>query len=368
MLKAFILTDDYTAILFDDQGEETVIGRLLPGLQEVIAEEFGQAVPEVDKVVDEVADEPIEACLIDEDIDFEGVADLELLGEDGDPGDRILPEEFIRSGDPVEDEGLTPLDAEELIPTGVLSQVAAPQDLYVAYFVNIQRSAENPWGSRDSFAGIDAIAAAGSSLRSLPYFFQVVAVLPRQPRGEFRNFIGRDGRVHTVQMKDRPYVVVRAGDIDENGNFVPGIVDEETSERRERYFVIAAWSLYNIRTGERFQYTEPTAPVRLNEEFRRRVFQVCCERYPHLFQKVLHPRKHLGVKYWRVEVPTEGDGEAYVSFRFWDGRYTREVVQVSGSQPVLPAAPISQLRLFALQAVAWRLVEQELAGGKEVSE
>lgn len=353
-LTAFIMQDDYTSFAIYRQVDGSFVyenlghmGELYEpggfyGLRDLLRGLFPSApqVEELETACGAVAD-------VDESADL--VPDVEMLGSDGDPGDRILPEELVSSGDPILDEAL----AEDVFDLGE-GQEFPPLDrgIYTVYFVQAERNATNPYGSRDSFAGIapvfecrrrsdcrscytkygqvpessgvlefdtpcraawerHPISWEGAQVRSLPAFFQVIATLPRRLReGHFKAFRGRDGRLHTVQMKDRPYVVVRWGDLDEDGNFVPGVEDPDTGERVERISVMPAWALYNIRTGEKFKYEEPTAPVRLNTAFRQKILDEAVRRQPDIWQRALHPRR-LGIKWWRVV--KDGDGYVVVS-------------------------------------------------------
>lgn len=423
---AFHVTDDFTmlAVYRQEDGRRKweswgrmelrapevvpVVDPTDPALEEVIEEELGAVEPQLAELTE--AD-----YVVSEELG-EASPDLEMLGEGGDPGDRILPEELVHSGDPVEDEGLAE-DVFDLREGGELAPVV--DGVFVAYHVVTHRNYRNPYGSRHSFAGVTVEFVCGrcrgnkkgdvpcaacadghgvvdpldgafqfatpcwhawerhpvswedAQVRSLPAFFQVVAVLPRRPRGTWKNIETRDGRVVRVQEKDAPHVVVRWGDLGEEGRFVPGWLDERTGERVERYSIMPAWALYNVKTGERFKYEEPTQPVRLNRAFRARVLRELMTRYPQWWKRVIHPRKDLGAAWWKADVQEE---QVTVRLAYPDGRVSTVAVPVMGGRVVDPLevpnvgetnpfpAGHYQERLFALQVATWRLVERELAG------
>lgn len=443
-LIAFTTTDNYTmvAVYRQEDGRRKweawgrmelrapeVVDLADPTLQEVIEEELGAVEPQLAELTE------ADYVVASEEELGESSPDLEMLGEDGDPGDRILPEEMVRSGDPVEDEGLAE-DIADLERSGELMPVV--DGVFVAYHVVTHRNHRNPYGSRHSFAGVTVEFKCGRAEKaaepcrrckeapgrvrcpylgkgatvpcvacaeehgvvdpldgavqfatpcwvawerhpvtwedakvvSLPAFFQVVAVLPRWPRPTWRNIRTRDGRVVRVQEKDAPHVVVRWGDLDEEGNFVPGWLDERTGERVERYSILPAWALYNVKTGERFRYEEPSQPVRLNRRFRAQVLKEVTARYPQWWKRVIHPRKDLGAAWWKADVEDE---RVTVRFAYPDGRVCTVVVPVIDGRAVDPLevpnvgetnpfpAGHYQERLFALQVATWRLVERELA-------
>lgn len=388
-LTAFVMHDDYTTIAVYRQadGSESYentgyLGELfepggLYGLAEVLQDIF-PAVPQVEEV------EAVGGAVPDS---AELVPDVEMLGDDGDPGDRILPEDMVSSGDPIEDEDLTE-DIFDLCEGKTFS--ATDGEVYAAYFVQAGRNPSNPYGSRDSYAGIaptfqcrldgdcdtchqrfgqvpdlwgvlehdtpcrrvwerHPISWEDSTVRTISAFFQVIAVLPRRIReGQFKVFRGRDGKLRTVQMKDRPNVIVRWGDLNERGEFIPGVENPDTGERLERISVMPAWALYNIRTGEPFNYEEPAKPVRLNTEFRRRVLAEAVARNPALWQRIEQPR-HLGIRWWRVIK----DGDKWI---------VEAVLSQGKDVIVLNPGMNSPLARFALQAISWREIEEELVG------
>ncbi len=393
---AFVLTDDYNALAISRQegggleiedcgymGEHFMAqDPRLEGLGELLRELF-PSTPALEE-------EPVAGAISEAEL----MPDLEMLGGDGDPGDRILPEELVSTGDPVEDEGLVE-DVLDLYREQDAGFPSIDGEVYAAYFVDAMRNSRNPYGSRNRFAGVspeftcarrnceNCRAKAGlvldvlgseiefdtpcrrawerhpvawddSHITSLPAFFQVVAVLPRWARNTWKNIRTRYGRVTRIQMKDAPYVVVRWGDLDDEGRFVPGIVDERTGERRDRYSIMPAWALYNVRTGERFKYQEPTVPVQLNRPFRARVFREVRRRWPDYWKRIIQPRQ-VGIRWWRVDETTDG---YLVRLALNDKRVLtyRILHDLSGAGAATPYST------FATQAVMWRLVEKEMAG------
>lgn len=303
------------------------------------------------------------------------VPDLTFL--DGDPGDNILPEEMVTTGDPVIDEGLD-VDVEDLDLSTFLPSVDGR--VYVAYFTRLARNARNPYGSRDgaSFAGVraeyirstpglDAVAKLSSgawvhegqsayedaTITSIGFFW-VVAVLPRLTRNTWKNIRTRGGRVIRVQMKEPPRVIVRWLD----GDFQPGLLDPETGERRERYSVLPAWALVDIDTGESFVYDEAQAikaPLRLNTAFRRRVLS-SLDTTAWYWQGGPVSARQAGVLYWKVSF--SDDAVAVVDLLTTDRRHLKvKVFRDDSTQLAVSSTLPSLLTRFVLQVVSWKAAE-----------
>lgn len=352
------------------------------GLPEILAG-LGAAVPDVgnpEAVVGALNDEALELGL-----EPGCVPELTDLG-DGEPGDNILPLDMVTTGDSVQDEGLDP-DVVDLDIRGELPSIDGR--VYTAYFTQLARNHRNPYGSRDgsSFAGVrneyvrpfpgpDAIVQlpSGSWVHegqsayedariTSPGFFWVVAVLPRLPRPTWKNIRTRAGRVVRVQMKDAPRVVVRwLGD-----DFEPGLVDDATGERRERYSVLPAWALVDIATGEPFVYDEAQAlraPLRLNTAFRRRVLASVNAAAWYWQGGVLRPAA-VGVLHWKVTLldpPYQvGAPVATVDILTSQHQHVKTTVMLAKPGELAVTSQLShRLQRFVLQAVSWKAAERRL--------
>jgi hypothetical protein len=303
------------------------------------------------------------------------VPDLTFL--DGDPGDNILPEDMVATGDPVVGEGLD-ADVEDLDLRVNLPSLDGR--VYTAYFTRLARNARNPYGSRDgaSFAGVrteyirsapgpDAVAKLPSgawihegqsayedaTITSIGFFW-VVAVLPRLARNSWKNIRTRGGRVVRVQMKEPPRVIVRWLD----GDFQPGFLDPETGERRERYSVLPAWALVDIATGEPFTYDEAQAlkaPLRLNAAFRRRVLG-SLDTTAWYWQGGPISARQAGVLYWKVSFGD--DAVAVVDLLTTDRRHLKvKVFRDDSARLAVSSTLPSLLARFVLQVASWKAAE-----------
>lgn len=289
-------------------------------------------------------EEPVPGAMDD------SVPDLEMT--DGDPGDRILPVEKVMHSDPFEAEGIDAIDAGDVVIPIPLTAFKEPDreviaraldDVWVLYMIAAARTESNPYGSNSLWAGLPDPDMGDAALERHPYtwddsvlaspalFFRVVEVFPRRLKGDTTTFVGRDGRIHTVPRKEPLMVVVRGGELDETGAFVPGVPDPETGERREVLRVVNSRGLYSLTTGERFPQIEPVnhRPVVMphpGEWFWKRGY--------------ISP-KGVGISGLKVE---PGDGEALVRYTAASGEERVFGCDVVDGVPVLRPATVAFLK------------------------
>jgi hypothetical protein len=308
----------------------------------------------------------------------------------GNPGDHLLPENMVVSVDPVESENLSA----NIIDLGILPRIDLPSvdgNIWTAYFTNLAiQGVQNPYGSADGekFSGVrneyptrsitsntlwndknepvkvkglfinEGQSAFKDAQVSSLGFFWVVAVLPRRLRNVYKNIMTRNG-VRRIQMKDAPHVIVRW-------------LDDEF-QSTDKYSVMPVWALMNVKTGEKFYYTENRAikrPINLRREFRSAVFERINKAAWYWQDNFVNP-KQAGLLYWKVRLVENSSDKtvAVVNIKTRDRVCAIAVRQVAPDLITVP--PLfkekfgEKLTAFVLQAVSWKRTEHLLLQEQE---